>query len=283
MAVAAHVGVSTPTTIVAGLRGVPRREAPARTARHGGGRHASTTTSRTTRRRSPRRWRACGAAHPAARIWAIFEPRSATSCRRVFQQAFTEAFDAADEIVARGGLPLDACPTDERLDAEAVVADVNARGRHARHVPSVAADRRAGRPRSARRRPRRRHVERRVRRDPREAAGGARRALAGPLVGSDRKRDWFPSDPDHAQRDADRRLHSWHEIAPWVTGNQTVRSDPTGRNYCPGGLRGAVLGGITGVTAPGAPGCAVGPGGPCGGRGGAGSGVPSGSSPPGAG
>src|SRR5689334_4630925 len=39
------------------------------------------------------------AAAPRARIWAVFEPRSASSCRRVFQADFARAFSAADEIV----------------------------------------------------------------------------------------------------------------------------------------------------------------------------------------
>ena len=37
------------------------------------------------------------ASHPGARIWAVFEPRSASSCRRVFQDDFARAFSGADE------------------------------------------------------------------------------------------------------------------------------------------------------------------------------------------
>jgi UDP-N-acetylmuramate: L-alanyl-gamma-D-glutamyl-meso-diaminopimelate ligase len=43
------------------------------------------------------------------RIWAIFEPRSATSRRRVFQQAYAESFGAADVAII-------ATAKDERLD-----------------------------------------------------------------------------------------------------------------------------------------------------------------------
>src|SRR4051812_5009800 len=39
------------------------------------------------------------AGHPGQRVWAVFEPRSASSCRRVFQQDFARAFQAADETV----------------------------------------------------------------------------------------------------------------------------------------------------------------------------------------
>ena len=38
-------------------------------------------------------------AHPDRRIWAIFEPRSASSCLKVFQRDFAEAFEGADEVV----------------------------------------------------------------------------------------------------------------------------------------------------------------------------------------
>jgi UDP-N-acetylmuramate: L-alanyl-gamma-D-glutamyl-meso-diaminopimelate ligase len=39
------------------------------------------------------------ASNPTARIWAVFEPRSASSCRRIFQDDFARAFAAADEVL----------------------------------------------------------------------------------------------------------------------------------------------------------------------------------------
>ena len=46
-------------------------------------------------------------AYPGRRVWAVFEPRSASSCRKVFQRDFARAFsrDAADEMerAARAG------------------------------------------------------------------------------------------------------------------------------------------------------------------------------------
>src|SRR5262249_45681400 len=39
------------------------------------------------------------ASNPSARIWAAFEPRSASSCRRVFQADFARSFRAADEVL----------------------------------------------------------------------------------------------------------------------------------------------------------------------------------------
>ena len=38
-------------------------------------------------------------AFPDRRVWAIFEPRSATSCRRIFQSDFARALAAADTVV----------------------------------------------------------------------------------------------------------------------------------------------------------------------------------------
>jgi UDP-N-acetylmuramate: L-alanyl-gamma-D-glutamyl-meso-diaminopimelate ligase len=75
-------------------------------------------------------------AYPDRRIWAIFEPRSATSCRKVFQSEFARAFAPADRIllpaVFRSSLP-----DDQRLSAEQLIADLNAAGKDARHIPQV--------------------------------------------------------------------------------------------------------------------------------------------------
>jgi UDP-N-acetylmuramate: L-alanyl-gamma-D-glutamyl-meso-diaminopimelate ligase len=74
------------------------------------------------------------AANPGRRIWAIFEPRSATSCRRVFQADFARAFGAADRIL----LPAifrSTLPEDQRLSVEQVVSDLQASGKDARYIP----------------------------------------------------------------------------------------------------------------------------------------------------
>jgi UDP-N-acetylmuramate: L-alanyl-gamma-D-glutamyl-meso-diaminopimelate ligase len=76
------------------------------------------------------------ASHPTARIWAVFEPRSASSCRRVFQDDFARAFAAADEVlvapVFRSKLP-----EAERLSVTRLVRDLSARGQSARAVDSI--------------------------------------------------------------------------------------------------------------------------------------------------
>jgi UDP-N-acetylmuramate: L-alanyl-gamma-D-glutamyl-meso-diaminopimelate ligase len=76
------------------------------------------------------------AAHPDARIWAAFEPRSASSCRRIFQEDFARAFADADEVliapVFRSTLP-DA----ERLSVPQLVRDLRGRGTSAHEASSV--------------------------------------------------------------------------------------------------------------------------------------------------
>ena len=74
--------------------------------------------------------------YPARRIWAVFEPRSASSCRRIFHEAFVGAFDAADQVVI-AGVFRSSLPEAERLSSDELVADLRARGRQARHIPEV--------------------------------------------------------------------------------------------------------------------------------------------------
>jgi UDP-N-acetylmuramate: L-alanyl-gamma-D-glutamyl-meso-diaminopimelate ligase len=66
--------------------------------------------------------------YPSRQIWAIFEPRSATSRRNTFQAAFAEAFDLADRVVIAKPFASEKLPAAERLDAARLVADLNRRG-----------------------------------------------------------------------------------------------------------------------------------------------------------
>ena len=76
------------------------------------------------------------AAHPGARIRAVFEPRSASSCRRVFQEAFARSFSAADDVIVAAVFRTN-LPEAERLSAEQLVAELNAAGTPARHIAGV--------------------------------------------------------------------------------------------------------------------------------------------------
>jgi UDP-N-acetylmuramate: L-alanyl-gamma-D-glutamyl-meso-diaminopimelate ligase len=76
------------------------------------------------------------AAHPGARVWAVFEPRSASSCRRVFQAAFAESFASANEvIIAR--VYRSQLPDDDRLSPERLVKELIGAGVNARFIPDV--------------------------------------------------------------------------------------------------------------------------------------------------
>ncbi|HUE85649.1 MAG TPA: UDP-N-acetylmuramate:L-alanyl-gamma-D-glutamyl-meso-diaminopimelate ligase [Vicinamibacterales bacterium] len=76
------------------------------------------------------------AAQPSRRIWAIFEPRSASSCRRIFQDDFARAFGGADEVVIASVFRSALAP-EERLSEDQLVADLQRDGTAARHLPDV--------------------------------------------------------------------------------------------------------------------------------------------------
>ncbi|MDA1183214.1 MAG: UDP-N-acetylmuramate:L-alanyl-gamma-D-glutamyl-meso-diaminopimelate ligase [Acidobacteria bacterium] len=74
--------------------------------------------------------------YPSRRLWAVFEPRSASSCRRVFQHEFAAAFGAADEVVI-AGIFRSSLPESERLSVETLVDDLRTQDQRARHIPGV--------------------------------------------------------------------------------------------------------------------------------------------------
>jgi UDP-N-acetylmuramate: L-alanyl-gamma-D-glutamyl-meso-diaminopimelate ligase len=76
------------------------------------------------------------AAFPSRRIWALFEPRSATACRRVFQADFAEAFRQADEVVI-GRVYRSSLPEADRLSATELVTGIGETGVRARHLVEV--------------------------------------------------------------------------------------------------------------------------------------------------
>jgi len=80
--------------------------------------------------------RAVRGAAPGQRVWAIFEPRSASSCRRVFQKDFATAFTEADRVVI-ATVFRSSLPESERLSEAELVADLTAAGVPARHLPDV--------------------------------------------------------------------------------------------------------------------------------------------------
>jgi UDP-N-acetylmuramate: L-alanyl-gamma-D-glutamyl-meso-diaminopimelate ligase len=79
--------------------------------------------------------RALRARHPGGALWVAFEPRSATACRALHQDAYARAFDAADHVLlaplGRSGLA-----EGDRLDLERLAREL---GTKAKVMPSVAA------------------------------------------------------------------------------------------------------------------------------------------------
>ncbi len=79
--------------------------------------------------------------YPGRRLRAVFEPRSNTSRRRVFQDEFVAALAAADEAVLAAVFTKasDPIPAAERLAPETIVADLERRGVPARLIDGVPA------------------------------------------------------------------------------------------------------------------------------------------------
>jgi UDP-N-acetylmuramate: L-alanyl-gamma-D-glutamyl-meso-diaminopimelate ligase len=65
---------------------------------------------------------------PHRRLWALFEPRSNTTRRSVFQKDLPVALASADGVFVAQVAALEQIPAEERLHPEQVVADINAAG-----------------------------------------------------------------------------------------------------------------------------------------------------------
>jgi UDP-N-acetylmuramate: L-alanyl-gamma-D-glutamyl-meso-diaminopimelate ligase len=69
--------------------------------------------------------------YPGHRIWAVFEPRSNTTRRSVFQQELPDALKLADGVFISRVAKLEEIPERERLDPKAVVHAISKAGRPA--------------------------------------------------------------------------------------------------------------------------------------------------------
>jgi UDP-N-acetylmuramate: L-alanyl-gamma-D-glutamyl-meso-diaminopimelate ligase len=65
------------------------------------------------------------AAYHGRRLWAVFEPRSNTSRRRIFAQEFAQALASADRAIVAGLYLPEKIPEEERLQPWAVVEEIN--------------------------------------------------------------------------------------------------------------------------------------------------------------
>jgi len=71
------------------------------------------------------------AAYPARRLVAVFEPRTNSSRRRVFQEDYVLVFDQADEILIKEPQPLATLAEEMRFSGRQLSRDLEARGRRA--------------------------------------------------------------------------------------------------------------------------------------------------------
>lgn len=76
------------------------------------------------------------ARHPQGRLIAVFEPRSATACRKLHQNEYPSAFAAADYVLL-APLGRTNLTADEMLDLERVVSDIQSSGKHAERCPNL--------------------------------------------------------------------------------------------------------------------------------------------------
>lgn len=71
------------------------------------------------------------------RLWVVWEPRSATSRRSVFQEAYAGAFDRADQVVVAEPHDTSGIPAAERFSSAKLVGDLLERGVEALTLPDV--------------------------------------------------------------------------------------------------------------------------------------------------
>ncbi len=80
--------------------------------------------------------RALRARHPAGALWVAFEPRSATSCRALHQEAYARVFGAADHVLLAPLGRLDV-PERERLDLQRLARDLGPKAETAAGVETI--------------------------------------------------------------------------------------------------------------------------------------------------
>ncbi len=76
--------------------------------------------------------------HPHARVWAVFEPRSQTCRRKIFEPAFIQSFDPADVILIARVYGASHLAPAETLSPDRVAEGVRARGKRAFTFASTA-------------------------------------------------------------------------------------------------------------------------------------------------
>jgi UDP-N-acetylmuramate: L-alanyl-gamma-D-glutamyl-meso-diaminopimelate ligase len=75
--------------------------------------------------------------YPGRRLIAVFEPRTNSSMRKVFQPVYPQAFDGADVICIRRPSMLEKIPEAERFSSEELVAALRRQGKTAAFFPDT--------------------------------------------------------------------------------------------------------------------------------------------------
>ncbi|NDF13983.1 UDP-N-acetylmuramate:L-alanyl-gamma-D-glutamyl-meso-diaminopimelate ligase [bacterium] len=81
--------------------------------------------------------KALRAKYAGRRLVAVFEPRSATSRRKVFQREYGEAFDLADQVMIAIAFDQSKIPSDQQFSSQELVGDLVCRGKKASFFGSV--------------------------------------------------------------------------------------------------------------------------------------------------
>lgn len=81
--------------------------------------------------------KAARARFPKRRVWAIFEPRSNTTRRAVFQDDLAGALSEADSVVVAAVARLDQLPEDDRLNPDALIESIKSGGTEAAYLPDA--------------------------------------------------------------------------------------------------------------------------------------------------
>jgi UDP-N-acetylmuramate: L-alanyl-gamma-D-glutamyl-meso-diaminopimelate ligase len=74
---------------------------------------------------------------PDQKIWAVFEPRTATSKRKLMEDGYAAAFDEADMIIIASLHLPEKVKAEQRLSVELLVDKIKSRNKEAYYLPSV--------------------------------------------------------------------------------------------------------------------------------------------------
>ena len=77
------------------------------------------------------------ALYPDRRLLAVFEPRTNSSMRKVFQSVYPQSFDSADLVCIRKPPLLQKIPVDDRFSSQKLVDDLKSRGKAAFFFPDT--------------------------------------------------------------------------------------------------------------------------------------------------